>query len=67
MMQHIQRSEARVYLSDFSMSKYLPKEEGVDGVEGFRGSRGALFWIPSAISAILRKGEEAKAEPKEME
>ena len=45
----------------------MAKEEGTDAVAGVWGFRGALFWIPRATSAILRREEEEVSGPKEIE
>lgn len=47
------------------MSRATAKEEGAVG--GAWALRGALFWIPSARLAILRREEEEESGPKEME
>jgi len=46
-------------------SRAAEKEEGIDTVGGFRGSRGALFWISRARSAILRSVDDEASGPKE--
>jgi len=49
------------------VSRAIEKEEGTDAVGVVRGLRGALFWIPRATLAILRREEEEESGPKEME
>jgi hypothetical protein len=49
------------------VSKAIAKEEGTDAMAGVCGFRGALFWIPRAKLAILRREEEEVSGPKEME
>jgi hypothetical protein len=49
------------------VSRATAKEEGTDAVAGVWGLRGALFWIPRATLAILRREEEEVSGPKEIE
>lgn len=46
-------------------SRATEKEEGIDTVKGFGGSRGALFWISRARSAITRSVYDEACGPKE--
>jgi hypothetical protein len=50
-----------------TVSRATANEEGTDAVAGLRGSRGALFWIPRARVAILRRDEEEESGPKDIE
>ena len=38
-----------------AVSRAIKNEEGIEAVEGLKGSRGALSWISRANSAILRR------------
>jgi hypothetical protein len=49
------------------VSRAIAKEEGTDAVAGVWGFRAALFWIPRATLAILRREEEEVSGPKEIE
>ncbi len=49
------------------MSRAIAKEEGTDAVTGVWGLGGALFWIPRATFAILRREDEEVSGPKEIE
>jgi len=50
-----------------TVSRAIEKEERIDTVWVAMGLRGALFWIPRATLAILRREEEEESGPKEME
>ena len=45
----------------------MEKEEGTDADWGLKGSRGALFWIPRARLAILRREADEASGPNETE
>jgi len=48
-----------------TVSRAAENEEGTDAAWGLKGSRGALFWIPRARSAILRREADEPSGPKE--
>lgn len=45
----------------------MAKQEGTDAAGDLRGSRGALFCIPRARLAILRREDDEESGPKETE
>ena len=50
-----------------TVSSATEKDEGTEADTGLRGSRGALFWIPRAVLAILRREDDEESGPKEIE
>jgi hypothetical protein len=50
-----------------TVSRAIAKEEGTDAVAGAWVLQEALFWIPRATLAILRREEEEVSGPKEIE
>jgi len=50
-----------------TVSRAMEKEEGTEAVWGLKGSRGALFWIPRARLAILRREADEASGPNETE
>jgi len=50
-----------------TVSRAMENDEGTDAAWGLKGSRGALFWIPRARLAILRREVDEPSGPKETE
>jgi len=52
-------------MKHLTVSRAAENEEGTDAAWGLKGSRGALFWILRAISAILRREADEPSGPNE--